>query len=156
MWNISFPILYIVNIFDFSLVNSLFLPIFSQSYTLRYFPCCPPTHMYYRYSYRFPYISPFHSFCIFVPVGCISMQADMALAHASIFSGCVRQDKCQSPLHRRPFRRSKVGEEEGQLPTSLLTITTAVKSIERILSPILSSQTGGEKEKDEDDRQEEQ
>lgn len=125
--------------------NSLFQTIFSQSYILY----GPPNHIDYRYSwYIFPYINlPFHALCIFVPVGCVSMQADVFLAHASVFSGCVRPDECQSPLHRRWFRfwRSEVGEEEGQLPTSLLAITTAMKSIEEILSSILSSQTGEKK-----------
>lgn len=85
------------------------------------------------------------------------MQAAVFLAHASVFSGCVRPDECQSPLHRRRFRfwRSEVGEEEGQLPTSFLAITTTVKSIEEILCSILSSQTGGEKEKEKDDQREE-
>lgn len=108
--------------------------------------------------YKFPYISPFHSLCIFVPLGCISMQADAFLAHASVFSGCVRLNECQRPLHRSQFRfwRSEVGEEEGQLPTSLLAITTAVKSIKEILSSILSSQTGGEKENEKDDQRAEQ
>lgn len=93
-----------------------------------------------------------------MPVGCISIQADVFLAHASVFSGCVRPNECQRPLHRRRFRfwRSEVGEEEGQLPTSLLAITTAVKSIEEILSSILCSQTGGEKEKEKDNQREEQ
>lgn len=77
------------------------------------------------------------------------MQADVFLAHASVFSGCVRPDECQSPLHRHKFRfwRSEVREEEGQLPSSLFTITTGMKSIEEFLSSILSSQTAREKEK---------
>lgn len=97
----------------------------------------------------FFYISPFHSLCIFVPVGRISMHADVFLAHASVFSGCVRPNECQRPLHRRRFRfwRFKVREEEGQLPTSLLTITTTMKSIEETLSSVLSSQTWEKKRK---------
>lgn len=68
----------------------------------------------------------------------------------SFFSGNVRPDKSQCPLHTlflpillRCWSRPKVGEEEGELPAGLVDVLTAVHGVEQCLCAVLCPQAAG-------------
>lgn len=68
----------------------------------------------------------------------------------SVLSGSVRPDESQCPLHTlflpillRSRGCPKVGEEEGELPASLLDVLTAVHGVEQSLRAVLCPQAAG-------------